>query len=199
MKHIIRWKTYDGTETLCIDDSESDSVQKEILSHYDSRIADITGVFLRQYEHMHRRGVDSVEKLRAVEQEYIDTVKKRCDSHNIVWDNDAFSKEAVSQKFSYLWLSTGYIMEQLNDYSVINFFLRMKRTAGSEELLFWSFRLCAWAEFDNHLPYTLYRCLIDKRLERFYDSHPELRSEFLCTGSREDDRDDLPDEGLEEE
>ena len=47
-------------------------------------------------------------------------------------------------------------------------------------LLFWTFRLCAWGEYENPFPYTLYKGLVDGRFEKFYDDYPDERKTFIC-------------------
>lgn len=65
-------------------------------------------------------------------------------------------------------------------------FLRLKEIEDPIELLFWSFRLCTWGHYDNMLPYTLYRCIIDEKFKHLYSNHPEWYDVFLCIGDCKD-------------
>ena len=66
------------------------------------------------------------------------------------------------------------------DLGMIQLFRTIEKTDDPDELLFWSFRFCAWGGYDNMLPYTLYRWIVDGKLERFYNYYPEWQHVFLC-------------------
>ena len=153
-------------------------LEKRCLENFDGRIADLFALFLN--EGCAENGILTEEALFDYEQ--------RCNTSEIapLNGNDAAPKQAtlltaeqIRHIFRPIWKDYLFIESTGMDWDMMRFFRTFGKSDDADELLYASFRFCAWGEYDNPLPYTLYRCLFDGRFRRFYGSQSEWPNGFF--------------------
>ena len=179
MDFIIKRKTYSGVEEYQLSKELVGQLEIDCLKHYDKRIADLVCLFLD--EESTAEGIATPEQL--LENEYA----RNCADGKALYGYTATPENGaqlttiqIKNIFHYIWKNYLFLESTGMDFMMMQFFHRIEKTDTPDELLFWSFRFCAWGGYDNALPYTLYRCIVDGRFERFYNSYPEWQNAFLC-------------------
>lgn len=153
-------------------------LEKRCLENFDGRIADLFALFLN--EGCAENGILTEESLFDYEQ--------RCNTSEIVPLNGytaapkqgaLLTAEQIRHIFRPIWKDYLFIESTGMDWDMMRFFQKWGKSDDADELLYASFRFCAWGEYDNPLPYTLYRCLFDGRFRRFYGSQSEWPNGFF--------------------
>lgn len=179
MEFSIRFKTCSGIEEYQLTGEKAGPLETNCMEHYDQKIADLVYLFLE--EECAAEGITTPEKL--FEREYA----RNCAEGKALYGYTAVPEHGaqlttpqIKNIFHFIWKD--YLFREATgmDFRMLRWFRRIERTEDPDELLFWSFRFCAWGGYDNPLPYTLYRCIVDRRLDRFYNRYPEWQCEFLC-------------------
>ena len=141
--------------------------------------ADLVYLFLD--EECTYEGIDTITKLHECERKRNSSNGEALNGYAATMQTGAqLSTQQIKNIFHYIWKDYLFFESTGVDFATMQFILRLKEIEDPIELLFWSFRLCAWGEYDNVLPYTLYRCIVDERFKRFYNSYPEWHDVFLC-------------------
>ena len=181
MDFTMKLKTYSGVENYTLPDEKIGSLEAELLKHYDKRIADL--IYLLLDEECTAEGINSREKLFELEYSRNTAIAngEPIYGYSATWEEGAqLTVDQIKNRFCYIWKEYLFWESTGMDFLTIQLFHKLERIEDPDELLFWSFRFCSWGQYDNRLPYTLFRCIVDGRFERFYDSYPEWHNEFLC-------------------
>lgn len=184
MNFTIKRKTYSGIEEYQLPKEKIGQLETDCIKHYDKRIADLVYLFLD--EESTAEGIATPQKL--FECEYA----RNCANGNALYGYTAMPENGaqlttvqIKNIFYYIWKNYLFLESTGMDFRMLQFFREIQKTENPDELLFWSFRFCAWGDYDNMLPYTLYRCIVDGRFVRFYNCYPEWQNEFLCLDDSE--------------
>lgn len=182
MSFEMKRKTLSGTEEFRLPTEEIGPLETACIECFDERIADLICLFLSG--EIFSGGIESPEELFEHEREHNMSDGTVMNGYSATFDNGVqLSTATIKQIFYYIWDERWMIWEEAGaDYNFIEFYNKLARTEDPEELLFWSFRFCAWSENVNRLPYTLFRYIVDGKFMRFYDSYPEWQKTFLCLG-----------------
>lgn len=179
MDFIIKLKTYSGVEEYRMPKEKVGELERDCIKHYDKRIADLIYLFLN--EESTAEGITTPEQLFKCEYARNCSDGKAMYGYTATPENGAqLTTAQIKNIFHYIWKDYLFIESTGMDFAMMQFFRKIEKTDNPDELLFWSFRFCAWGGYDNALPYTLYRCIVDGRFERFYNAYPEWQNEFLC-------------------
>lgn len=179
MHVTIKRKTYSGMEEYPLPKEKIGPLESDCLKHYDKKIADLVCLFLDEESAV--QGITTPEKLFERERARNFANGKALYGYTATLENGAQLTTAQIQNiFHYIWKNYLFLESTGMDVRMMQLFREIQKTEDPDELLFWSFRFCAWGEYDNMLPYTLYRCIVDERFVRFYNHYPEWQKEFLC-------------------
>lgn len=184
MEFRIRRKTCSGMEEYRLTGEKVGTLETECIQHFDPRIADLVCLFLE--EECAAEGIAAPEELVGREHDRNWADGKALHGYRATPEHGAqLTTTQIKSIFHFIWKS--YLFQESTgmDFRMLQLFHKVETTDDPDELLFWSFRFCAWGGYDNPLPYTLYRCLVDGRLKRFYNGYPEWQSEFLCMDAAE--------------
>ena len=184
MHVTIKRKTYSGIEEYPLPKEKIGPLESDCLKHYDKKIADLVCLFLDEESAV--QGITTPEKLFELERTRNFANGKALYDYTATLENGTRLTTAQIQKiFHYIWKNYLFGESTGMNFRMIQFFREIQKTEDPDELLFWSFRFCAWGEYDNLLPYTLYRCIVDGRFVRFYNRYPEWQKNFLCMDDTE--------------
>lgn len=183
--HItLKRKTYSGMEEYPLPKEKIGPLESDCLKHYDKKIVDLVCLFLDEESAV--QGITTPEKLFELERTRNFANGKPLYDYKATMENGARLTTAQIQKiFHYIWKNYLFGESTGMNFRMIQFFREIQKTEDPDELLFWSFRFCAWGEYDNLLPYTLYRYIVDGRFVRFYNRYPEWQKNFLCMDDTE--------------
>lgn len=185
MDFMIKRKTYSGMEAYQLPTEKIGPLETDCIRCYNEKNADLVFLFLD--EECAPEGIDTLERLLERER------ARNCADGKALYGYTAtpecgaqLTTRQIKTIFHVIW--ENYLFQESTgmDFRMLQFFRKIAKTDDPDELLFWSFRFCAWGGYDNPLPYTLYRCIVDGRLERYYNSFPEWQSEFLCMDDAEE-------------
>lgn len=178
MEFRLKFKTCSGMEVYQLPREKAGPLETNCMEHYDQKIADLVYLFLE--EECAAEGITTPEKL--FEREHA----RNCTDGKVLYGYTATPEHGahlttiqIKNIFHFIWKN--YLFQESTgmDFGMMQLFRKIETTDDPDELLFWSFRFCAWGGYDNPLPYTLYRFIVDGRLQRFYNSYPEWQREFL--------------------
>lgn len=172
-------KTHSGIESYRLPYEKIGPLENDCIKQFDKRIADLVCLFLD--EECTSEGIDTIAKLYECERKRNSANGESLNGYTATIEDGAqLSTEQIKSIFHYIWKDYRFFESTGADFATMQFILRLKEIEDPIELLFWSFRLCAWGEYANVLPYTLYRCIVDERFKRFDNSYPEWHDIFLC-------------------
>lgn len=180
MDFNVSIRTYSGIEDFSLTEDKIGQLEQDVIKNYDPRIADIVCLFLE--EEFSSEGMATPQAVLDDELVCNTADGKVLFGYTATIEYGAtLTVEQIKDIFHYIWKD--YLFWEVTGlglhYDMIQFFKKLERTTDPEELLFWSFRFCAWGGFDNHLPYTLYRAILDGRFKDYYDRYPEWNDTFL--------------------
>lgn len=179
MDFILKQNTCFGVQEYCLPREKVGPLEADCIRHYDQSIADLICLFLE--EECTGEGITTPEQLfeRERARNYADG--KALYGYAATLEHGAWlSTTQIKNIFHFIWKSPLFGESTGMDLGMIQLFRTIEKTDDPDELLFWSFRFCAWGGYDNMLPYTLYRWIVDGKLERFYNYYPEWQHVFLC-------------------
>lgn len=179
MDLIFKRNTCSGMQEYRLPREKLGPLEADCICHYDQSIADLVCLFLEEES----TGEEIVTPEQLFERErarnYADG--KALYGYTATLEHGAqLTTTQIKNIFHFIWKSPLFWESTGMGFGMIRLFRELERTDSPDELLFWSFRFCAWGGYDNPLPYTLYRWIVDGRLERFYNRYPEWQHEFLC-------------------
>lgn len=176
---------YSGIKEYWLPSEKFGQLEKDCIKHFDKRIADLVYLFLD--EECTSEGIDTIAQLYECERERNSSYGKVLCGYTSTMETCAqLTTEQIKNIFHYIWKDYRFFESTGADFATMQFILRLKETEDPIELLFWSFRLCAWGQYDNMLPYTLYRCIVDEKFKHLYSNHSDWHAVFLCVNDCED-------------
>ena len=175
MEFTIKAITVSGVEEYLLDSDKIGILETECLKHYDKRISDLICMFLD--EECTEHGIYSQEKL--FESELRQNLSGMYEYSATPEYGAQLTLEQIKHRFRKITDDYSVMLDAVNLIDYPGFVDHYNKITDPDELLFWAFRYCAWGQYDNKLPYTLFRCIVDGRFKRFYDSHPEWQSYFI--------------------
>lgn len=169
-KFKIKCKMFD-TFDVEYDTKKMGPLEEKCLSVFDWRVADLIYLFLD--EEFYSNDIKNEKALLEYE------LRGNCLNVKLPEYCKEMSEKGVSltideikQRCSFVWEDYFFVESTGMTYDVLQFYKHLKKDiTDPDELLFWTFRLCAWGECINPFPYTLYKGLIEGRFERFYDKY----------------------------
>lgn len=175
----IKHRTCGGITYDCFEPENIGQLEENIIEKYDPRIADLFALFLD--EEFPSVGVVTPEDL------FEDERKNNTDDGEPIYRYSATlesgalltSVEQVKDIFQHIWKSYLFMESTDMDFMMIQYYNKLKSSQDVNEVLFWSFRFCAWGGRFNPLPYTLYRAIIDGRFNDYYDKYPQWQDDFI--------------------
>lgn len=178
----FKYKTYYGIEEYRLPCDKIGQLEKNVMNHFDKKIADLVYLFLN--EECTSEGIDTISKLFEYEMSCNTSSGKLIYDYSATLETGAqLTIDYIKNRFNYIWKDYLFIESTDLHFDALQFYYHLEKTEDPLELLFWSFRLCAWGNYDNKLPYTLYKCIVDERFKRFYNSCPEWQNTFLYIDS----------------
>lgn len=179
MDFIIPVKTYSGIQDYYLPEEKIGPLEADCIKHYDTTIADLIYLFLD--EENTAKGIATQEQLFEQERarNYADNMPIY--GYTATLEHGAqLTTAQIKNTFHFIWKS--YLFLEATDMNIemMAFFRQIEKTVDPDELLFWSFRFCAWGEYDNPLPYTLYLYIINGKWKRFSGQYPKWKTAFLC-------------------
>lgn len=175
----IKHRTCGGIAYSCFGPENIGQLEENIIEKYDSRIADLFALFLD--EEYPSEGVVTPEELFESERRLNTADGEPIYGYSATLESGALltSVEQVKDIFHYIWRSYLFMESTDMDFVMIQYYGKLKQSQDINEVLFWSFRFCAWGGSFNPLPYTLYRAIIDGRFNAYYDKYPQWQDDFL--------------------
>lgn len=178
MAFRLKFKTCSGIEAYQLPGEKAGPLEIDCMKHYDPRIADLFYLFLD--EACAAEGITTPEELFERERTRNYAEGNALYGYTATPEHGAqLTTAQIKNIFHFIWKN--YLFQESTgmDFQMLQWFRKIETTDDPDKLLFWSFRFCAWGGYDNPLPYTLYRFIVDGRLQRFYNSYPEWQREFL--------------------
>lgn len=179
MKYKFDIKTYNGTVQAEYDTERLGPLEIKLLENMDPRVKELVYLFLEEGV-FEEYGMTTEEELLKYEADCNTADGKVISECSGIGKNGiAISTEQLKRLFSSIWKSHLFVESSMLDFMDMQFHWKLKETVEDpDELLFWTFRFCAWGDYRNYLPYTLYKGLLDGRFAKFYDDYPNESSSF---------------------
>lgn len=180
LKYKFKIITYSGESQVEYDTERLGPLEEKCLAMFDWRIADLVNLFVEQEFSSSEIRTEAELLLEEISCNSVNgKIIKTC--HGISESGIQISVDEIKERCSYIWKSHLFIESTGMDFMDIQFYWKLRdKITDPDELLFWTFRLCAWGEYENPFPYTLYKGLVDGRFEKFYDDYPDERKTFIC-------------------
>lgn len=146
-------------------------LERNLLTLNDNQITDLINLFLD--EEFSKYGVitenDLLEEEKSRNSLDGDFIK---DCGNLGEEGVKISIEEIKNRYCFIWKNHEFIESLDMDFVTQQFFMKLRDSIESpDEMLFWTFRFCAYGGYDNPLPYTLYKGLMNGRFSPYYDSY----------------------------
>ena len=180
MDYKINVKTYDEEFQVKYDTEKLGPLEEKLLESMDPRATDLVYLFLEEHTFA-ESGITTEEELLKYEI-FCNSVDGNLISEcaGIGENGIIINEEQVQKIFPSIWDVSLFSGSTAMDFMTLNFYRSLKDNIKDvDEFLFWTFRLCAWGGYDNRLPYTLYKGLMDGRFAKFYDNYPHERKDFI--------------------
>lgn len=182
LKYKFKVKTYAGESHVEYDTECLGPLEEKCLAMFDWRVADLVNLFVEQeFCNSDEGGIRTEAELLLYEvscNSVNGEIIKTC--HGISESGIQISVDEIKERCSYIWKSYLFVESTGMDFMDIQFYWKLRdNITDPDELLFWTFRLCAWGEYENPFPYTLYKGLIDGRFRKFYDNYKNERESFV--------------------
>ena len=182
MKYKFKIKTYNEETQVEYDTERLGPLEEKCLAMFDWRIADLVNLFAEQeFCNDGEKGIRTETELLLYEiscNSANGKILKTC--QGISESGIQISVEEIKERCSYIWKSYLFAESTGMGFMDMQFYWKLRdKISDPDELLFWTFRFCAWGGYENPFPYTLYKGLIDGRFERFYDDYADERKTFI--------------------
>lgn len=180
VKYRFNVETYSGIIKAEYDTEKLGPLEKKLLENMDPRAKELVYLFLREgfFEEKEITTEGKLLKYEAYRNSVDGEIISECSG--IGEKGIVVNKEQVQEIYSYIWRSYLFVESTDMDFPALSFYRKLRdNVEDADQLLFWSFRLCVWGGYDNRLPYTLYKGLLDGRFAKYYDDFPEERKLFV--------------------